>query len=74
MYQGFDRDIIRWADRKFPPLRDVESDDSTVNFGSVHPNGFYIVMCDGSVRQMYYDVDEAVHRAYANRHDEKFAR
>jgi prepilin-type N-terminal cleavage/methylation domain-containing protein len=66
-FQGFDWDVNRWAD--FPPLRDTPGLDSYTQFGSVHPGGWYAVMCDGSVRSISYDVDKFVHRHMANRGD-----
>ena len=31
-------------------------------FGSVHPGSFGMVMCDGSVRRIGYDIDRFVHQ------------
>lgn len=36
-------------------------------FGSAHPSGFYMAMCDGSVRSVSYDVDPVVHDALGTR-------
>lgn len=41
----------------------------TYNFGSAHVTGFNMSMCDGSVRQISYDVLEQVHRNLCNRAD-----
>ena len=71
MYQGFDRDIIRWTAANLPPSVDTEADDSSLNFGSTHVSGFNMVMCDGSVRQIGYDIGAEIHQAYGNRHDSK---
>jgi prepilin-type processing-associated H-X9-DG protein len=41
----------------------------TYNFGSAHPSGFNMAMCDGSVHNISYDVSERVHRCLCNRAD-----
>lgn len=69
MYQGYDRDIIRWANRELAPLLDTESREISENFGSVHPGTFNVVLCDGSVHAISYEVDSEIHRAFANRRD-----
>ncbi|MFM7207280.1 MAG: DUF1559 domain-containing protein [Planctomycetaceae bacterium] len=38
-------------------------------FGSAHPGGLNMVMCDGSVQTVGYDIDPATHRYQANRFD-----
>lgn len=38
-------------------------------FGSAHPSGCNMSMCDGSVRLVGYDASPEVHRASGNRHD-----
>jgi len=55
---GFDLDTNRWT--KFPPLPDtstIPGDDLFTLFGSVHATGCQMVMCDGSVHTIAYDVD-----------------
>jgi prepilin-type N-terminal cleavage/methylation domain-containing protein/prepilin-type processing-associated H-X9-DG protein len=41
----------------------------TYNFGSAHPNGFNMAMCDASVRHVSYEIHEVVHRQLCNRID-----
>lgn len=36
-------------------------------FGSAHPSGFYMAMCDASVRSVSYDIDPVVHDAQGPR-------
>jgi prepilin-type N-terminal cleavage/methylation domain-containing protein/prepilin-type processing-associated H-X9-DG protein len=38
-------------------------------FGSVHPGGFHMAMCDGSVQVVSYDIDPAIHKSLGNRKD-----
>jgi prepilin-type N-terminal cleavage/methylation domain-containing protein len=40
-------------------------------FGSAHSAGFQVVMCDGSVHMINFDVSETMHRRFANRADRK---
>ncbi len=39
------------------------------NFGSMHPNGGFFVMCDGSVQIISYGIDARIHYRLANRRD-----
>jgi hypothetical protein len=71
MYQGFDRDIVRWAGPAYAPHRDQEGLDASQSFGSIHPEHFNMLLCDGSVHVIDYSIDLEVHRAAANRHDAK---
>ena len=38
-------------------------------FGSSHPGGWLVAMCDGSVRSVEYDIDATTHRQMGNRSD-----
>jgi hypothetical protein len=70
------------TDIYLPPQRDARGNPSnpndtaygltgmgTYNFGSAHPMGFNMALCDGSVRNISYDVSEQVHRCLCNRAD-----
>ena len=66
MYQGSSLDLSRWVIEA--PLRDgLEVEDQ--RFGSAHPGGFLVVLCDGSVRFVSYQVNPEVHRRLGNRRD-----
>ena len=80
LYVGFDRDNARSGNIKHPPMKDQnvpivwlpEGDDELVtdwNFGSTHPTGLHMGMCDGSVQKISYDIDPQVHSASAGRND-----
>lgn len=75
MYVGADADIVRWAGhydgRTLVPIQDREAFEDDETFGSAHPAGCNFLFGDGSVRLVAYDVDGAVHRRQANRHDGK---
>jgi hypothetical protein len=75
-YVGFDRD--NQVSARYAPLRDTSSGQFSAfvtqksegygfHFGSAHPATFRVAMCDGSVRAVSYDVDQAVHRAAGSR-------
>ena len=66
MYTGVDIDINRWTVK--PPLQDAPR-SSVREFGSAHHGGCHFAMCDGSVRQVSYDIDAEVHRRTGNRRD-----
>lgn len=72
MYQGFDRDMVRWTTATEPeckPKQDTYGWNGMLNFGSAHPSGFNMAMCDGSVRSIAYNIDRQVHANLGNRHD-----
>ena len=67
-YMGDDRDVVRWTE--LPPRQDrAGAYYQGVNFGSAHPGGFNMALCDGSVRSLSYSIDPLVHRRLGNRKD-----
>ena len=63
---GVDWDNTRWS--VDPPLADNDSPDPE-RFGSAHASVFHVVMCDGSVRAVSFQIDRIVHRNHGNRRD-----
>jgi prepilin-type processing-associated H-X9-DG protein len=56
------------GDIRFPPRVDSRTADLRT-FGSAHPGGFNALLCDGSVRNINYNVDENVYMRLGNRAD-----
>lgn len=85
-YQGYDWDVIRWANAKLntsvswnPNYTYVPQSDSkkpidaagcATNFGSAHAGVFQIARCDGSASSLSYDIDMQEMELLANRRDE----
>jgi prepilin-type N-terminal cleavage/methylation domain-containing protein/prepilin-type processing-associated H-X9-DG protein len=65
MYCGFDNDTNRVTFN--PPLRDKIGYVDTKIFGSLHPNGVNMIMCDGSVRVVEYNISPTVYKAMGAR-------
>jgi len=79
--RGFTWEAMRFSD--LPPRSDSELptpypvayyDNALVcnecsAFGSAHPGGFNIVLCDGSVRILSYEVDHTTFKSLTNRAD-----
>ena len=82
-YQGYDWDVIRWANAKLDTSKNLTRDytpqhDSfgraseqacAVRFGSAHPNVFQVVMCDGSISVLSYEIDMGEFEMMARRND-----
>lgn len=78
MYVGYDNDIYRSSNATyFPPRKDVR--DAVVIaagggnrfyvWGSIHPAGFNMAYCDGSIRISSYNIDAVSYARYGNRRD-----
>jgi len=68
---GWDEDAIRSAER-IPWKNRVETVNRTggdARFGSSHTSGFQVLLCDGSVGRVSYNVDLTVFRNLARRAD-----
>lgn len=75
-YNSDERDTVRYADPRISGglprperLGEPYNGNYTWNFGSAHPAGLNMGMCDGSVRFVKFDVDIRVHQGMANRID-----
>jgi prepilin-type N-terminal cleavage/methylation domain-containing protein len=78
MYVGYDNDIYRSSNATFfPPRKDVReavviaAGGGTQFFvwGSIHPAGFNMAYCDGSIRISSYNVDAVSFARFGNRRD-----
>jgi prepilin-type N-terminal cleavage/methylation domain-containing protein len=67
VYMGYDRDVIRWGNLQ--PERDRRGVANWQNFGGAHAQGFNVVLCDGSVHEIPFEIDLAVHKALCGRND-----
>jgi prepilin-type processing-associated H-X9-DG protein len=65
MYTGFNNDVNRCTFN--PPIRDTLGRRDTLRFGSAHPSGVNMLMCDGSVQLVSYQVIRDVHRRAGDR-------
>jgi prepilin-type N-terminal cleavage/methylation domain-containing protein/prepilin-type processing-associated H-X9-DG protein len=70
VYACHNSDTHRSTHPRFPPQQDgtpLGSEDYYGSFGSGHPGGFHMTMCDGSVRRISYLIDSSLHRALGTR-------
>ena len=66
---SFDRSLISWSGPRWPPRQDRSGFSDWSVWGSAHPGGFNMVMCDGSVHAVSYSIDLEIHRRLGNRQD-----
>lgn len=71
LYVGFDNDHNRSTNitSYFPPRQDSKLFVDLHIYGSAHPGGFNMVMCDGSVRVIGYSIDANSYKWLGNRLD-----
>lgn len=71
-YIGFDFDAERFGAPAWPPAQDTPGDSSKAwSFGGPHAGIFQVVLCDGSVRGLEYDIDLGLMQALTHRNDGK---
>lgn len=68
VYSGDERDVVRFT-AGLIPFQDRPGVLDTWNFGSAHPSGFHMAMCDGSVQSISYSITPDTHRLLSNRSD-----
>jgi hypothetical protein len=71
MYEGCAHDTYRWCYAACAPRRDRLGEDNYSCFGSAHPAGTVMMMCDGSILVIRHGVDATIHALLGNRKDEK---
>jgi len=64
IYSGFDWDWQRWHGSGI--VRDRRGLSDWLSFGSAHPAGANMAMCDGSVRHVTFSIDLATHTNLCN--------
>ena len=70
VYHGHNSDLYRSTRVELgPPTRDTPGSERIDVFGSPHAAGCLMAMCDGSVRQISFDVEATLHAAFGNRED-----
>lgn len=67
LYMGSNQDVERYS--SFKPTQDTAGVASDKCFGSTHPAGFHVVLCDGSTKLLNFDIDAEVYRRLCNRVD-----
>ena len=75
MYSGDQNDNNRLCcndgSGSFQPARDRAGTSWEMNFGSPHAASFNMMMCDGSVQSIKYEIDPELHRRLGNRKDQR---
>lgn len=73
LYIGNDQDNCRFTTGTVALWRDRRGVDNNFVFGSCHQSGVNMVLCDGSVHLVSYNVDLTVHKRFGNRQDQQAA-
>jgi hypothetical protein len=70
LYTGFDNDHFRSSGAAYyPPRADTPALSNLQVYGSPHPGGFCVVLCDGSVRVISYQIDKLTFAGLGNKGD-----
>jgi prepilin-type N-terminal cleavage/methylation domain-containing protein len=67
LYMGANSDILRctW----WPPTQDTPGYPNSTDFGSAHAGACFMVLCDGSVHAISYEINAIVQRNLGDRND-----
>jgi len=68
-YMGDNGDICRWGGPNNSLAQDAPGVATWQSYGSAHPSGFGVALCDGSVRVISFFIDMTTHGRLANRKD-----
>jgi len=73
VYTGFNGDTSRSSrlDENYVPRQDTLGYPNWRIWGSAHSSGFQMVLCDGAVRSITYNIEPQVHSYLANRKDDQ---
>ena len=74
LFSGYASDLHRFTRLDLQPLLDTPAKQKLgspgfLRFGSAHPAGYQMAMCDGSVRLLSYDISAEIHFSLGHRHD-----
>ncbi|MEM8945045.1 MAG: DUF1559 domain-containing protein [Planctomycetota bacterium] len=73
LYSGYASDLHRFTRLDLVPLQDTSrrliTSRGELRFGSAHPGGCHMAMCDGSVRFTSYDIEDRTHYYLGHRAD-----
>ena len=68
-FVGYDNDTFRSTNRGFGNPRADTTNITQFTFGSSHPAGFNVVLCDGSCRMISYTIDINIYEVLGSRAD-----
>lgn len=73
LYSGYATDLHRFTRIDLLPLQDTSAalaSKGHLRFGSVHPAGCHLALCDGSVKLVSYEIAAEVHCRFGHRKDQ----
>ena len=71
MYVGYDNDIFRSTHPGFGRPRSDTQNIVQYTYGSAHPGTFNVVMCDGALKTIAYEIDMKVYEYLGSRNDKQ---